>query len=177
MNVRRIGLIGVVISAVLLQSGCSFLFVKGPPANHAEMASFDCSESNALPVLDLIWAGLNGIGAASAAGDDQIMNQEQIVGVGLAWVVVSGISAIYGFNKVGQCKNAREQREKRYQSYEEERRRAPDSVPAPVAPGAARAPGAIAPAPAPAPAPPPAAPAPPPAAAPEPPPAAPAPPT
>jgi hypothetical protein len=165
MHVIRFGLIGALISAVLLQSGCSFLFVKGPPDNHAEMASFDCSESNALPVLDLIWAGLNGIGAASAAGDDQIMNQEQIVGVGLAWVVVSGISAISGFSKVSKCKDARRQRERRYESYELERMRAPAPVSAPAAP-----------APATAPVPPPAAPAPPPAAAPAPLPAAPAPP-
>jgi hypothetical protein len=53
---------------VSLPSGCSFLFVKGPPAHHAQLQSFDCSESNALPVLDVIWAGLNGIGAASAGG-------------------------------------------------------------------------------------------------------------
>jgi len=78
------------------------------------MAVFDCSDSNAWPVIDAIWAGLNGIGAASAAGDDKTQNRGQIIGVGLAWLAVSGISAIYGFSKVSQCKDAKQQRDEQH---------------------------------------------------------------
>jgi hypothetical protein len=155
------------------------MFVKGPPAKHAEKASFECSESNAAPVIDAIWAALNGIGAASAASNDQLMNREQVMTVGLTWLAVSGISAIYGFSKVSQCNDAKRLRDGRYES-----ERKPASVSAPAASGGAPAPGPVPPAasgiapvrtaPAAAPAPPAAAPAPP-AAAPAPPAAAPAP--
>jgi hypothetical protein len=132
------------IFAVSVHSGCSALFVSGPPANHAQMATFECSESNAWPVIDAIWAGLNGIGAASAAGDDTNPNQAQIVAVGLSWLAVSGISAIYGFSKVSQCHDAKRQRDERFYG-------APAPTPAPVlatpaAPGAAPPPGAVVPA-------------------------------
>lgn len=146
MCVTRTGLVGAVIFAVLLQSGCSFMFVKGPPAKHAEKASFECSESNAVPVIDAIWAALNGLGAASAANDDQLMNRDQVVKVGLTWLAVSGISAIYGFSKVSRCKDAKRLRDERYERYESERKPASASVSAPAASGDAPAPGPVAPA-------------------------------
>jgi hypothetical protein len=139
---------------VSLPSGCSFLFVKGPPANHAQMNSFDCSDGNGWPVFDLIWAGLNGLGAASAAGDDenpdpQATDPGTVVAVGLGWLVLSGASAIYGFTKVSKCKDAKRLRDERY-------------YPPPGMPATAPAPAAVPPPPPP---PPPAA-APPPVAAP-----------
>ena len=41
MGLGRIALIGATILAITLQAGCSFLFVKGPPATHAEMPTFE----------------------------------------------------------------------------------------------------------------------------------------
>lgn len=147
---RTTNLIAIMIVALLFDPGCSFLFVKGPPEQHAQMSSFDCSESNAWPVIDTIWAGLNGLGAISAGNDSTTPNQSQVIAVGVSWLVVSGISAIYGFGKVSACNEARRQREERYQ-------RAmgvpgappvPAAAPAPAAPGAApAAPAAPAPAP------------------------------
>lgn len=142
MGVTRLGLISAMILTVSLHSGCSFLFVKGPPANHAEVASFECSESNAWPVVDMIWAGLNGLGAASAAGDDENPDQGQIVTVGVSWLVVSGISAIYGFSKVSACSDAKRLRDERYYP---PRMAAPAPAPAPVSAGAAASGAAPAP--------------------------------
>src|SRR5687767_5586014 len=114
MGLIRVGLIGIVSSALVLHSGCSFLFVKGPPVGHAGMVTFECSDSRGWPTFDVIWAGLNGIGAASAAGDDENPDQGQIVAVGLAWLVLSGISAGYGFSKVSDCEKAKRARDERY---------------------------------------------------------------
>ncbi|HEY0189522.1 MAG TPA: hypothetical protein VGC42_00275 [Kofleriaceae bacterium] len=114
MGVMKVGVIGVMVTALSVQSGCSFLFVSGPPADHANMASFDCSESNAVPVLDLLWAGLNGVGAAVSAGDDTNPDQGRNVAIGLSWLALSGAAAIYGFTQVSHCKAARHDREERY---------------------------------------------------------------
>src|ERR1043165_268607 len=114
--VTRHSAICLLISSLLLAPlpGCSFLSVHGPPENHAALTTFQCSESNAWPVLDGIWSLLNGLGALTAAGDDNNPDQGQIVAVGLSWFVVSGISAIYGFSKVSDCNKARQQRDERY---------------------------------------------------------------
>lgn len=172
--------IAIMMVVLLFHPGCSFLFVKGPPEQHAQMSSFDCSESNAWPVIDTIWAGLNGLGAISASNDSTMPSpgqpsHDQVVAVGVSWLVVSGISAIYGFSKVSACNDARRQREERYQggtgisgappadpdaamssgapqvpAASRAARAAPPAAPAPVAPGAAPAgPPAAAPAPAP----------------------------
>lgn len=142
MCVTRAGLVGAVIFANLLQSGCSFMFVKGPSAKHAEKASFECSESNAAPVIDAISAAVNVLGTTLAAIDDQLVDREQ-VNVNLTWAAVSGISAIYGFRKVSQCNDAKRLRDERYES---ERKPASASVSAPAASGDAPAPGPVAPA-------------------------------
>lgn len=106
----------IVAVALVFHAGCSYLFVSGPPANHAQLAVFDCTESNTLPVLDLIWAGLNGLGAASALSESEQMNsnRDQVITVGALWLAVSGTAAIYGFSKVSDCKSARRQRDERY---------------------------------------------------------------
>lgn len=183
MESKRVGAIVAAIAVASLQSGCSFLFVKGPPANHAELASVECSDSNGWPIVDAIWAGLNGLGAATAPADKidssgmkSSPSHDQVVAVGVSWLVVSGISAIYGFSKVSACRDAKQLHEHNVAggpppalSCREERARAMaeahrekdqirrmrmidaapvcDALPAPV----------VAPAPAPAPTPPPAA--------------------
>lgn len=122
MGVTRVGLISAMVVSVLSQSACSFLFVQGPPANHAEDPAFDCTTSRGWPVFDVIWAGLNGLGAASAAGEDASTttqpedgpSRDQVVLIGLGWLVVSGISAIYGFNKTAECSTAKRQRDAHY---------------------------------------------------------------
>jgi|GEM_PF-3585240 len=116
MDVKRVVGIAATIALVSLQSGCSFLFVHGPPSNHAELASFDCSESNGWPIFDVIWAGLNGLGAATAGDTPEMTSnggtstgpsQDEVVAVGVTWLVVSGISAIYGFSKTSECRTAK----------------------------------------------------------------------
>jgi hypothetical protein len=89
-------------------TGCSFLFVNGPPADHDRLPYFTCTQSNAVPALDLIWAGLNGLGAAAALSADEgtYENQGQAVFVGLGWVVISGLSARHGFVRAQECRAA-----------------------------------------------------------------------
>ena len=40
--------------AALGPSGCGFVITNGPPANHATMPYFSCTESKAGPILDVV---------------------------------------------------------------------------------------------------------------------------
>ena len=105
MNIAVLGLAGIAAS------GCSFAFVHGPPPHHEQSLSFDCTSSVVAPVLDLIWASLNGVSAIAAASTDEATWRSstprgEVIGVGLGWLVLSGASAIYGFTKTGSCRAA-----------------------------------------------------------------------
>lgn len=91
-------------------SSCGFLISHGPPDGYEQMTSFDCTEDNTGPTLDLVWAGLNVAGALTAASSpNSYANSSQIVAVGLSWGVVSSISAATGFSKSKQCRAAKQQ--------------------------------------------------------------------
>ena len=91
-------------------TACGFIFSHGPPDGHEQMSSFNCTEGNAGPILDIVWGGLNVIGALAAASDPSAYeNSDQIVVVGLSWGVVSGTAAAVGFNKSKKCRLAKKQ--------------------------------------------------------------------
>jgi len=90
------------------QTGCSLLFTNPPPENHAQLNSFSCTESEAAPILDVIWAGLNLMGAVVIAGNpDAYEDPDQAVAIGLAWTAVSTGSAVFGFSNTKKCRQAR----------------------------------------------------------------------
>jgi hypothetical protein len=91
-------------------SGCGFIFSHGPPAGHENLQYFSCTESNTGPILDIVWAGLNVIGALTVAGDPSSYDHpDETVAVGLAWGVVSSSAAAVGFNKSKKCRAAKQQ--------------------------------------------------------------------
>ena len=45
-----------IVLALALLSGCSFVFVSGPPAHHEQLPYVSCTESRVAPVLDTIFA-------------------------------------------------------------------------------------------------------------------------
>jgi uncharacterized protein YjdB len=72
------------------------------------MDYFTCTEGDAGPILDVVWAGLNVLGAIIIATDpDAYENSTGAIVIGLSWGVVSGISAGVGFNKSKQCRAAK----------------------------------------------------------------------
>jgi hypothetical protein len=104
--------LAILMSGLLVFPGCSFIFSEGPPANHQRLPYFDCSTSYAPPVIDTVWAGLQGLNALGAAAtSEQEWNADisrgAVIGVALFWVALSGSSAIYGYNKVGNCRQAK----------------------------------------------------------------------
>jgi hypothetical protein len=120
-----------VAGAAIAMSGCSYLFVKGPPTGHDVLPYFTCTESNVVPTLDAIWAGLNGFGAARAASaeDGTYVNQDEAILIGTMWLVVSGLSSHSGFRKTRSCRTAVQQLTQRLRT---DAREAAGRVPVPL---------------------------------------------
>lgn len=106
----------LLVTLVLGLGGCSFLFSKPPSDEYRPRGDVDCS-GYALPILDTMWAGLNGIGALRAASTDdatwrrqsQPYDRSLVMVVGVGWLVVSGLSAIHGYGNGAACAEAQEE--------------------------------------------------------------------
>src|SRR5258705_12721776 len=109
-GIRRACIAGCLAICALSVSACGFVFTHGPPAGHENLQYFSCTESNTGPILDIVWAGLNVIGALTVAGDPSSYdNPDERVAVGVAWGVVSSSAAAVGFNKTKKCRAAKQQ--------------------------------------------------------------------
>lgn len=106
------------ILAALSASGCSFVLVSGPPANHRQLPVVECTTSRVGPVLDTVWTVLQVLNFSVAAsrseqewndsfdGDPPLRHKTAIpVYAGLALVGVAGM--YYGFSRTGSCRNAK----------------------------------------------------------------------
>jgi len=106
MSARRLFLCLPLLAAA---SGCGFIFVHGPPADHERLEYISCTESDAGPILDIVWGGLNVVGALTVASSpSDYENPDLAITSGLAWGVVSSFSAASGFKKTSACKRARQ---------------------------------------------------------------------
>ena len=93
-----------------MMGGCGFVFTHGPPLGHEQRASFSCTESNAGPILDVVWAGLTVTSAISVASNpDHYSYPGAAIGTLVAWAGVSTLAAVTGFGKTKRCKAARQQ--------------------------------------------------------------------
>jgi uncharacterized protein YjdB len=90
-------------------AGCGFAFTHGPPAGHEQLEYIPCTDNNAGPVLDLVWAGLNVVGAIAVSADPDSYDQPGLtIASGFAWGIFSSFSAASGFKKVSACQQARQ---------------------------------------------------------------------
>jgi len=97
-------------------SGCSFVFLKGPPVDHESRPYFECtSEMPAalLPAGDAIAGALLALGAMAATQVPSAENQDDTIA---AWAIASGFlaSAFYGLASVRQCADAKALRQHRW---------------------------------------------------------------
>lgn len=109
-RVVRVAFLFLLLPAV---SGCSFLFVNGPPSGHAQMNYFSCTESDAGPILDAIGAGLQAVGTIAIAADPDAyedywdVSSGAAIASGSAWTILLGSAALVGFNKTDGCRAAK----------------------------------------------------------------------
>ena len=109
--------------ALATSTGCGFIFSKGPPPGHEQMDYFTCTETNTGPILDIVWGGLNLLGALSIASDPDTYEETYGVDastgivIGLAWTGVSTVSAATGFSRSKKCRDAKLQLAQRQAQY------------------------------------------------------------
>jgi hypothetical protein len=94
-------------------SGCSFLFVDGPPDNARKMRSFSCTTSNALPTTDVVLGSLMVIDAIGIAADPTYSSSGSGSGtnygpaIGAAAVAAAfATSAAVGYKRTSECRDA-----------------------------------------------------------------------
>lgn len=92
--------------------GCSWIFVEGPPPDHAELDYFTCTTSKAAPRLDVIGAGLSALWGtlflATPADDSFFSDSDHKL---IAWsylgqAAIQGAAARSGFGEVNACHEA-----------------------------------------------------------------------
>ena len=129
-HLERVLAMGLGFATSLSTSGCSFAFVRGPPARlepsapevQAPATKPDCSTSNGWPIVDTVLASvLIGLGVTlvvAGAAEKKCTGgglcgigptPEQAVGVGLGLGALGGVlltSGIVGFNRTSGCRRA-----------------------------------------------------------------------
>ena len=83
-------------------SGCSLLFVDGPPDGYQDMDDFYCTEGSFAPSADFLIAGTFAMGAFAQEGSKGGAFVGGVVGIALV-----GASAIVGLNRVSDCRAAK----------------------------------------------------------------------
>jgi hypothetical protein len=103
---------GVMGGLVPLVCGCSFLFIKKPPAEPEKLrkdVAPICTSSRIAPVLDTAVAGFEIYRTAYAAGADDSayqdfpISREDDIALGLTFMALFGASAIYGYVNTTRC--------------------------------------------------------------------------
>jgi len=90
-----------------MSSGCSYLFVTAPRGEDGYAVAGDCTSNVAAPVIDTILTSTNLFSTLYVAGQSNVKNQGQAVGVGLLATGFWLSSAIYGYYNTSKCSDLR----------------------------------------------------------------------
>jgi hypothetical protein len=94
----------------LAVSGCSFVFVEGPPSNYQHQTDVHCTSNEVFPMLDVVFAGINALDVSMVGSHqyhiDDSTTESLFMGVSAGLIAVHIASAIYGFVKTSSCQDA-----------------------------------------------------------------------
>jgi hypothetical protein len=97
-------------AAMATTSGCSLLFVDGPPDNAKKLRSFNCTTSNSLPTTDVVIgsiAVLDAIGIATESSTYSTSGSTVAPAIGAAAVAAAfATSAAVGYGRTSACRDA-----------------------------------------------------------------------
>lgn len=91
-----------------LISGCSFIFMQGPPDDHAKLRYFDCVSNTAAPVTDTVNAAANGLVTVLSLQDSSDDDESAAILVFGSVAALYAASAIYGYVSAETCSLAKQ---------------------------------------------------------------------
>jgi len=97
----------VVLGGLPTSSGCSYLFVTAPQGEGRYAVAGDCTSNVAAPVIDTILTSTNAFSTLYVAGQSNVKNQGQAIGVGLLATAFWLSSSIYGYYNTSKCAELR----------------------------------------------------------------------
>lgn len=108
------------ILCALSVTGCSFVFVEGPPDDHRQQPYVGCTSSRMSPILDTIFTGLQLANLGVAVSKDDMEWDEQYdgeppferdtaIGIYSAFVLLGAAGMYYGFTRTSECRDAQDE--------------------------------------------------------------------
>jgi len=109
----------VLICAQVSGGGCSFVFVEVPPPPERRVGIVKCTTSSAAPVIDLVLVALQAFGFLRAATGEEVqyrndtgLSREAGIWLSLGFGTLYASSAIYGFNRISECREVKDVEER-----------------------------------------------------------------
>ena len=90
-----------------LSGGCSFIFVRRPPADYKLLPSFECTSSKAAPTVDTVFAVTSSIGIGLPSLNDPSQRTWTTAAVAGAWTALFIGAAFYGYETTASCRAAK----------------------------------------------------------------------
>ena len=110
MNSRSLVRITLLCVLPLTSMACGWLFVNGPPPNHERLNFFTCTQSRGAPGIDAVWTGALALIIAtvlvSSDAEVESFSKGGVVAIYGPWGAATALSAVSGFKKVNQCRDA-----------------------------------------------------------------------
>jgi hypothetical protein len=94
------------VLAALTLNGCSFIFVHGPPATHRQALPFECTSSNAPPIIDTVFSVTTPLGFGLSYLNDPSQRTGANIAAASVWTGALIASAIYGYHTTAVCRQA-----------------------------------------------------------------------
>ena len=106
---RTLGAAVASLACLALVPGCSWFFVKAPPAQRAPAQPVACTSGKAAPVIDSVVAALQVVRVGYAIGQSDAdyknfpISRNVDIGLGVGLTALFAASAAYGFSATSTC--------------------------------------------------------------------------
>lgn len=99
--------LAISVALAAASGGCSWVFVDGPPAAHKQLPYFECTSSNAWPVVDTVFGVATALEAATLLASTRSSGANTAAAVAAGEAVIFGASAVSGYQKTSSCREAK----------------------------------------------------------------------
>lgn len=105
--------VALLLAALSLTSGCSWVLIQSMPEDYQNREYVDCTTNTTAPVVDTIFMLLNVGSTVYLDRQDDVPNRNAALGVGVLAAALWGVSAVYGYVETAECAAYRRDRQPR----------------------------------------------------------------